>query len=166
MDERTAAEWMPELYPQLCAIAQRVRARHGGGPLSPATLVHEAWLKLSRDGERKYEALHFRATAARAIRQVLVDEVRRRGADKRGGDREQVTWVDLGEGGEPVDLLALDAALTGLTAVDPRAADMVVLRFFGGLSNDEIAAQLGVSERTVKNDWRAARAWLLARLRA
>lgn len=163
--ELTAEELLPLLYDQLHDIAARVRGRQAGASVSPHTLVHEAWLRMSRDPQRTYDRVHFCALAARSMRHVLVDLARRRGAVKRGGDLQRITLVDLGEGEEPVDLLALDAALEALAAEDPRAAEIVQLRFLGGLTVEEVAGVLGVSDRTVKSDWRAARAWLHARLK-
>lgn len=163
--ELTAEALLPILYDQLHDIAARVRGRQASLSVSPNTLVHEAWLRISRDRERTYDRVHFCALAARSMRHVLVDLARRRGAVKRGGDLQPITLVDLGEGEEPVDLLALDAALEELAKEDPRAAEIVQLRFLGGLSVEEVAGVLGVSDRTVKSDWRAARAWLQARLR-
>jgi len=151
-------------YDELRLLAHRQRAREGAHPtLHTTELVHEAWLRLAGD-ERivaKGRAYFFGA-ASRAMRRVLVDAARRRGAAKRGSDPVQVT---LGDAVVPIegyaaDLLDLDRALSALEAEHPRLAQVVELRFFGGLSVEETAEALDVSPRTVKGDWALARAWL------
>jgi RNA polymerase sigma-70 factor, ECF subfamily len=152
------------LYDELRELAHRYRSREGGGAtLHTTELVHEAYLRLADDervGSRG--KAYFFGAAAQAMRRVLVDAARRRGAAKRGGDFAQVT---LGEDqvavdGYASDLLDLDRALDTLEAEHPRLARVVELRFFGGLSVEETAEALGVSPRTVKGDWALARAWL------
>lgn len=157
-------------YDELRRLAASVRRNDPGATLTPTALVNEAWLKLAGSpAVARTSALHFRRIAARAMRQVLVEAARRRHAAKRGG-REAVfvTFDDaLPPGGDgPGDLLGLDAALDELALLEPRQAALVEARFFGGLEVGEIAAELGVSEATATRDWRAARAWLAARLRA
>jgi len=152
------------LYDELRELAHRYRSREGGGAtLHTTELVHEAYLRLADDervGARG--KAYFFGAAAQAMRRVLVDAARRRGAAKRGGDVAQVT---LGEeqvavDGYASDLLDLDRALAALEVEHPRLARVVELRFFGGLSVEETAAAMGVSPRTVKGDWALARAWL------
>jgi RNA polymerase sigma factor (TIGR02999 family) len=154
------------LYDELHALAHRqVRRSRPGATLSTTALLHEAYLKLE-GVDRVAGREHFFALAARAMRQVLVDHARERAAQKRGGGKIVVT---LG-GDEPAveadadELLALDSALSELASVDGRLARVVELRFFAGLSVEETAAALGTSTATVKRDWRAARAFLLAHL--
>lgn len=155
-------------YDELRRLASRVRSDDPGATLSPTTLVNEAFLKLAAAPRFKvFSPLHFRRIVARAMRQVLVEAARRRNAAKRGGD---LVFVQLNEeiaGGvsSANDLLALDAALDSLERLNPRQAEMVVCRFFGGLDIAETAAALDVSEATVQRDWRAARAWLARELR-
>jgi RNA polymerase sigma-70 factor, ECF subfamily len=152
------------LYDELRELAHRYRSSEGvGSTLHTTELVHEAYLRLADDervGSRG--KAYFFGAAAQAMRRVLVDAARRRGAAKRGGAFAQVT---LGEeqvavDGYASDLLDLDRALSALEAESPRLARVVELRFFGGLSVEETAEALGVSPRTVKGDWSLARAWL------
>jgi len=150
-------------YEQLRALAAAVQ-RDPSRTLSPTALVNEVWLKLSNSGEKFQAAstLHFRNVVARAMRQVLVDGARRRSAEKRGGGVTPVTFDDesLGNAVGPEELLDLDDALQTLTRIQPRQAQVVEARFFGGLELKEIAEYLDISEATVLRDWRAARAWL------
>ncbi len=164
-------EWLDGLfsatYEELRRLAARVRRDDRGATLNPTALVNEAYLKLIESSSLPpVSRLHFRRIAARAMRQVLVDAARRRHAHKRGGS---VTFVTLDETreGEPAssgELLTLDGALDDLARLHERQAQVVELRFFGGLSLSEIAAVLEVSEATVDRDWRAARAWLAREL--
>jgi RNA polymerase sigma factor (TIGR02999 family) len=131
------------------------------------TLVHQAYLRLVKVDQVDWrDRAHFFAIAAKLMRQVLVDEARKRHRRKRGGER---TRVSLDEAmtvavGREVELLALDEALDWLTQFAPRKSQVVVLRFFGGLSIEETAAALDVAADTVKNDWNTAKLWLLHRL--
>ena len=131
--------------------------------LQPTALVHEAFLKLERPGDgRGWEGqTHFRAVAARAMRQILVDHARHRNSQKRGGAWQRVALSsgDLGEE-EAIDFLALDEALERLADLSARKAEVVELRFFGGMTNEETAETLGISKATVKRDWAMAQAWL------
>jgi RNA polymerase sigma factor (TIGR02999 family) len=167
--ERGALDQLFSLaYEELRRLAASVRRNDVGATISPTTLVNEAWLKLAASpAVADTSPLHFRRIAARAMRQVLVDVARKRGADKRGGPNAISVTFDEGThvptGGE--ELLALDAALDDLARLNPRQALMVESRFFGGLDVPETAALLGVSEATVLRDWRAARAWLAVELR-
>lgn len=159
---------VPLVYDQLRAMAHRHLGReHGARTLQTTALVHEAYLKVAEDSRvTRHGKPYFFAAAARAMRQVLVDHARRRGALKRGGGVQVVT---LGEGAPAVDgfaaeVLDLDRALEQLAGRNARHARVVECRFFGGLSVDETAAALGVSPRTVKHDWALARAWLFETL--
>lgn len=165
-DDRTGVAL---LYDELRSLAHRQLAREGGGvSLHTTELVHEAYLRLADEEKlRGRGRAYFFGAAAQAMRRVLVDAARRRGAAKRGGDRARVT---LGEGHLAVDayaadLLDLDRALTLLESESPRLARVVELRFFGGLNVEETARSLEVSPRTVKGDWALARAWLHDALR-
>jgi len=157
-------------YEELRRLASFVRRNEVSATLSTTALVHEAWLKLKDSPPVASNSLsHFKAIAARAMRQVLVDEARRRNARKRGGAGEAV-FVRFGDSTEPTascdeELLALDAALQELERLNPRQAQMVANRFFGGLTAAEISEQLGVSESVIDRDWRAAKAWLAGRIR-
>jgi RNA polymerase sigma-70 factor, ECF subfamily len=158
--------WIPGLYDCLHDLASRALSRESEArTLQPTALVHEAYLRLVRSVEAVHQEAHFMALAARVVREVLVDHARRKQSQKRGGAWSRVTLhaVDgLREAGgaDVLDLLALDEALTRLEADNPRAARVVELRFFSGLSIDETAATLGISPATVDVDWRFARAWL------
>lgn len=160
------------LFPVVYGELKRIAAHHlhglgAGATLSTTELVHEAFLKLSRDSGVRWEGrAHFFGAASRAMRQVLVDYARRRGAVKRGASP---AMVSLGQAGATLevqldDLLALDGALDQLGAVDPRLREVVELRFFGGLSEAEVAEILGLSPRTVERDWLKARLFLLRQL--
>ncbi len=161
------------MYDQLRKLASRVLAREGQGAAVDATeLVHECYLRLARLAE--FEMLgrdQFMALAASLLRSILVDLARRRAALKRGGGWQRTTLTKipeevLGEERREIDLLELDRALRGLEAVDPRQHRIVELKFFAGLSGEEISRQLGISRRTVTKEWTVARAWLRRELRA
>lgn len=143
--------------------ARQLRAGDGAG-MRTTSLVHEAYLRLARpEALDVADRAHFFAVAARAMRQIAVDRVRAHCAGKRGGGAVHATLdTDAGvaDGRDLADLLALDAALTRLEALDARLARLVELRFFGGMSLEEAGAVLGLSERTLKRDWRRARAFL------
>lgn len=157
-----------QVYDELRRLARRYLARERDGhTFQPTDLVHEACVKLAdAPGGAFRDRLHFLATAARAMREILVDHARARLADKRGGGALRVTWVDgiAGTTDAGPDVVALDDALRRLAEVDARKARMVELRFFGGLTIEEIAQALDVSHMTVSSDWRMARAWLAAEL--
>ncbi len=167
---RAAEELLPIVYGELrrLAAAQMARLRPGE-TLQPTALVHEAYLKLVGDADPAWNGRgHFFGAAAQAMRELIVDHLRRKTAAKRGGGRPKesldvdiaVAAGDLG----PEDALAIDAALARLEMEHPRKAQVVVMRFFGGLSEEEIAEALGVTARTVEREWRFARAWLHAAL--
>lgn len=171
-DRRALDHLFSVTYEALRRLAASVRRGDPGATLSPTALVNEAWLKLAASpGVAAASPLHFRRIAARAMRQVLVEAARRRGADKRGGPGAVfVTFDDAaaahaGAAADEHEVLALDAALARLARLSPRQAQLVEGRFFGGLDVAEVAALLGVSEATALRDWRAARAWLAAELR-
>jgi RNA polymerase sigma factor (TIGR02999 family) len=137
--------------------------------LQPTALVHEVYLKLSRGGAPDAASrAHFLGIAARAMRQILVDHARRRKAAKRGKGESFVTLGDHADERSPDadTLISVDEALARLAAMDARLAKVVELRFFGGLSEEEIARTLDVTTRTVQRDWVKARAWLHANLEA
>jgi len=153
------------LYAELRRLADAaMRAERADHTLQPTALVHEAFLRLSTDQGRFESRAHFLGVAAGAMRRVLVDHARGRNAQKRGSGATLVTVDNLDDlprpAPEDVDLIALDDALTRLTVLDARQGYIVELRFFGGLSVEETAAVVGVSERTVKREWQMSRAWL------
>jgi RNA polymerase sigma factor (TIGR02999 family) len=152
------------VYEELHSRADR-ELHHGapGETLSPTVLVHEVYLKLADAAPLAVDdSHHFFALAARAMRQIIIDHARRSLAQKRGGGARAVTVdvPDLTRSAEPADLLALDRALTELGELDDRLAHMVELRFFAGLSVERTAETMALSPRTVKRDWRKARAFL------
>ncbi|MFT3897426.1 MAG: ECF-type sigma factor [Thermomonas sp.] len=149
--------------------AARLQLRRGRDAFQTTALVHEAYLKLAGAAQlTATDRNHLLALAARAMRQVLVDDARARKADKRGSGLEPLTLgAAPGDGGQAVvEVLALDELLQSLHAADERAAQIVELRYFGGYSETEIAGMLGISERTLRRDWRKARAFLLAEMNA
>lgn len=158
------------IYEELRRLASGIRRHEVNSPLNTTALVHEAWLKLKDSPTLASKSLpHFKAIAAQAMRQVLVDEARRRNARKRGGAGEAIL-VAFGDSSEKIasydeELLALDTALEQLAKLNPRQGQMIEMRFFGGLNASEIAAQLGVSESVIDRDWRAAKAWLASKIR-
>ena len=155
---------VPIVYGELRAIAHRQLGIGGrGGTLSTTALVHEAYMKLVDQPRVQWrDRTHFFAVAALAMRHVLVDRAKARRRLKRGGGQHHVSLDDehIGADDQPDALLELDEALTRLAAFDPRLARVVEYRFFGGLSEQEIAKAMGVTLRTVQRDWVKARALL------
>lgn len=154
---------LPDVYEDLRRIARIQRRRHAGdATLNTTAVVHEAYLKLRAGRPDWTDTGHFLALAARAMRQLLVDDARRRRAGKRGGGVLHVTLTEaLAVGAEPaLDLLALDAALQDLARLDPVLEQVVECRFFAGLSVQDTAQALGRSTRSVERDWARARAYL------
>lgn len=158
----------PLVYGELHRLARSyLRRERAGHTLQTTALIHEAYLRLIGARQVNLEnRAHFFAVAARLMRQILVDFARTRGYQKRGGGAQQIpldgTMMISPERDE--DLLALDEALSALAEVDARKAQVVELRFFGGLTEEETAAALKVSLETVKRDWRIARSWLSRKL--
>jgi RNA polymerase sigma factor (TIGR02999 family) len=163
-DPAAASELLPLLYGELHAVAERMMRGQGRGhTLQPTALIHEAWMKLVGESERKVATrAQFVAFAARAMRSVLVDHARRKRTQKRGGAAQRVALDTLFEDFQQrlVDVLALDEVLGVLSAMDADLGRIVELRFFAGLSIDETAAVLDVSVPTVVRRWHVARMWL------
>ncbi len=160
-------ELFPMIYGELRKVARRYLGRERQNhTLQPTALVHEAWMKLQKERGSEWQGrTHGLALAAQAMRRLLVDHGRHQKRQKRGGGAPNIALDDLmkaaSTSGVPVeDLLTLEAALTKLEAVDPRAAEVVTLRFFSGLSVPEVAEHMQLSVRTVEADWTHARAWL------
>jgi RNA polymerase sigma factor (TIGR02999 family) len=171
-----AEQLLPLVYEQLRAIAhQRMQGERAGHTLQATALVHEAYVRLLGPRQVPWNGrAHFYHAAAEAMRRILIDHARSRASERRGGRKaaglESIGNVaDLAEGGPDSDeIVAFDSAFLRLEAHDARFAAVVRLRFYAGLSVEETARALGVSERTVDNDWAYARAWLareLAKLR-
>ncbi len=164
-NRRAAADLLPIVYDELRKLAAaRMAGESPHQTLQPTALVHEAYLRLvgGADGEHWDHRGHFFAAAAEAMRRILVDQARRKSAVRHGGEFARLGFgPDLAAVPEPrEDLLALDEALTRLAIEDPVKAQLVQLRYFGGLTLSESAAALGLSERTAGRHWAFARAWL------
>ncbi len=163
-DPEAAEKLLSHVYRELRALAARKMAREASGQtLQPTALVHEAWLRLvGGDGARFPSRAYFFAAAGEAMRRILVEAARRKKRLKHGGNLEKVDLenMDLPAPLPDDDLLALDEALTRLGESDPRAAELVKLCFFVGLTQEQAARELGVSVSTVERTWAFARAWL------
>ena len=156
-------ELFPLVYRELRRLASsRLRGERGAGTLQTTALVHEAYLRLAgKQRAQVRDRAHFFAVASQAMRRILIDRARRRRAAKRDAalapaDPRFEPQVEASD----EDLLALDLALRKLSSLDPRQAQVVELRYFGGLTADEAAEALGVSEATIHREWRAAKLWL------
>ena len=160
---------MPLIYEELRRVAAHKMAQEAPGhTLQPTALVHEAWLHLGGDQQPNWQnRAHFFGAAAEAMRRILVDRAREKQALKRGGDlkRVELDGVELPAPMPDDELLALDEALDRLATVDTRAAEMVKLCFFVGLTQEEAARELGVSLATAERVWGFARSWLLREVR-
>jgi len=169
-DKAASEQLLPVVYEELRRLARSYMHRENEGQTLQATaLVHEAYLRLVGGVDVAWDSRgHFFAAAAMAMRRILVEKARSRGRIKRGGDRKRVELGDqaVASDSASTDLVALDEALNKLAAYSQRKADVVMLRYFAGLTNDETAAALGVSSATVRNEWTFARAWLMRELKA
>jgi RNA polymerase sigma factor (TIGR02999 family) len=168
-DPRAAEQLLPLVYDELRRLAARKLAREPSGlTLQPTALVHEAYLRLVGGGPPcGWDGRgHFFAAAAEAMRRILVEAARRRKAEKRGGGRGRADLDEalLAGGRSPDELLELDDLLERLAAANPRAAEVVKLRFFAGLTGDHAAVALGISPRAADSLWDYARAWLFERM--
>lgn len=154
------------LYDRLRAMAGAIRATDPSPTIQPTELVHEAFLRLDRAAETAFvDERHFKAVAAKVMRQILLDRARKRRAARRGGGWARVTLTNLAVGTDAVDVIALDDILTELETLDERRATVVQMRVFGGLNHREVGEVLGLAERTVRKEWRLARAWVVSRLK-
>ena len=156
----------PKLYNQLHDLAHsRLRHESNGHTLQTTALVHEVYMRLGADSGWE-NPRHFFGAAAEAMRRILVERARRRDSLKRGGGKSRIDldFVDAATESDPAAMLALDDALTELKVMDPRLSEVVMLRYFSGLSVEETASAMAVSSRTIKRDWAVARAWLSRRL--
>jgi len=159
---------MPQVYDELRRLAANyLRHERPGQTLQATALVHEAFVRLTAEKNHPWQnRTHFLAIAALSMRQILVQRARARSAAKRGGDPQRITLDDAALAELPnaqpagVDVLALDAALERLAALDPQQAKIVELRYFGGMTVDEVGESLDISPATVKRHWTIARAWL------
>lgn len=164
-DSGAAEQLLPLVYEELRALA-RARMAHlpAGQTIQATALVHEAWVKLGGNQPKPFEnRAHFFGAAARAMRNILIDQARAKGSQKRIGGRCRVELTPdliVAAPGAEIDLLALDEALNGLERAHPRPAQVVMLRYFAGLEMPAVAAAIGVTSRTAERDWRFAKAWL------
>jgi RNA polymerase sigma factor (TIGR02999 family) len=163
-DREAPNRLIPLVYEELRQLARQYLQRERDDHTLQATgLVHEAYLRLVDQGTATWQnRAHFFGVAAHVMRRILVDYARSHRADKRGGgwDKLELDEAMAPSGERSVDLIALDDALKDLLALDPRQSQIVELRFFGGLTNEEVAEVLDISPRTVKREWRMAKAWL------
>lgn len=169
-DRKAAEELLPLTYQELRRIAGHMMANEREGhTLQPTALIHEAYLRLAGpEGEQPdWDCrAHFFTAAAEAMRWILIDHARRKLTRKRGGDQVRTTWeeVDFETEVPPDELLAIDEALKKLEIENPKAAEVVKLRYFAGMTVPETASTLGVSPRTVDRTWQGAKAWLFREL--
>ena len=163
-DGRASEELLPLVYNELRQLAAaRMHQESNGQTLQATALVHEAWLRMVGDGNRTWQnRAHFFGAAAEAMRRILVENARRKSRLKRGGGqlRLDIEELDLAATSPDDKVLLMDEALEKLRVEDPEKARIVVLKFFGGLTNQEVAENLGVTERTVERQWAYAKAWL------
>jgi RNA polymerase sigma factor (TIGR02999 family) len=170
-DPRATSDIFPVVYQQLRDLAHaKMNREPAGHTLQTTALVHEVYLRLKNDGEAQWEnPRQFFAAAAEAMRRILVERARRQAAVKYGGKRQRMDLEDVdaaaaAEATNPAAMLTLDEAIDELKRFDERLAEVVMLRYFSGLSVEETAAALESSPRTVKRDWAVARAWLSRKL--
>ena len=169
-DPKAAEELLPLIYEELRRLATHKMAREAPGQtLQPTALVHEAWLRLVGDGDSRWQnRAHFFAAAAEAMRRILVDSARRKHALRHGGSqvRVEVDETALEAPADDEKVLQVHDALEVLAAEDPQKAEIVKLRFFGGLSHKEIAQALSVNEKTVRRHWEVAKVRLFQVIKA
>jgi RNA polymerase sigma factor (TIGR02999 family) len=167
-DQQAAGRLFEAVYDELRSLAAHyLRSERQGHTLPPTAVVNEAFLRLSQSAPVQWQdRAHFFAIAARQLRRVLVNYARDRHAEKRGGDRVRLALTEVNglSAPEEKDLLDLDRALTSLEEEDERAARVIELRFFGGLTEEEAAEAIGISTATLKRDWAFGRAWLIRHL--
>jgi RNA polymerase sigma factor (TIGR02999 family) len=167
-DQGALEQLMPLVYDELRRMARNyMRRQPSGHTLQTTELIHEAYLKIAgRDGQNFQNRAHFFAVAATAMRHILVDYAKSKQRNKRGGGQYRVTLADADavSYGRSEEILALDDALRTLEKIDERRSRVVELKFFGGLTVDEITEVLKVSPETVKRDWQFAKVWLLREL--
>ena len=166
----SSTQLLATVYEELRRLAvTRMASEAPGHTLQPTALVHEAWLRLSNDENRKWnDRTHFFATAAEAMRRILVDQARRKRAQRHGGGQHRVEMPEIAcalpEGDDQI--LAVNEALEKFSALDPQKSELVKLRYFVGMTIEESADALGVSVPTAKRHWAYARAWLAAEMKA
>src|SRR5690349_14539836 len=169
-EQGAAEKLLPLVYAELRRLAAaRMAHELAGQTLQPTALVHEAWLRLVKDGDRTWQnRAHFFGAAAEAMRRILIERARRKSRLKHGGGQARLNIEDLEVAETTPDdkILLVDEALARLKVEDPELERIVVMKFFGGLSNEEIAESLGLAKRTLDRQWAYARAWLFRRISA
>jgi RNA polymerase sigma factor (TIGR02999 family) len=169
-EPKAANELLSLVYEELRRLAAAKMALEAPGQtLQPTALVHEAWLRLTNDDQRKWnDRTHFFAAAAEAMRRILVDNARRKRAERHGGGQQRVEMPELAAEVLETDdrVLAVNEALEKFAALDPQKAELVKLRYFAGMTLEQAAEALGISERTAKRHWAFARAWLHEEIKA
>jgi RNA polymerase sigma factor (TIGR02999 family) len=170
-DPKAAEELLPLVYDELRRVAAARMAKGSPGhTLQPTALVHEAWLRLvGKEAEAQFQnRTHFFAAAAEAMRHILIDHARRKQSLRHGGGQQRVDAdvLDIAAPADDDELLAVNDALERLAAVDPAKAELVKLRYFVGMTLEEAAAALGISEPTAKRRWALARAWLFNEIKS
>jgi len=169
-NSQAAADLLPLVYEELRKLAAHKLANESPGQtLQPTALVHEAWLRLSGNENARWNGRsHFFAAAAEAMRRILIDKARRKSAEKHGAgaQRVELSDVDAPAGTDDTILLRINDALEIFARDYAEPAELVKLRFFAGLTNEETAAAMGISEGTAKRHWTFARAWLYKQLNA
>ncbi len=165
-----AENLLPLVYEELRRLAAAKLANESGTQtLQPTALVHEAWLRLNGPSQKPWQnQSHFFSAAAEAMRRILIERARRRARFKHGAGASHVdiSGIELPDGGRDESLLAINEALGQLEKTDPAKARVVLLKFFGGLTNAEVAETLGVRERSIERQWAFAKVWLLRAMRA
>ncbi|MBU6402351.1 MAG: sigma-70 family RNA polymerase sigma factor [Verrucomicrobia bacterium] len=168
-EENSSERLLPLVYDELRRLAAAKMSRERDNQtLQPTALVHEAWLRLTVPGDVAWEnRRHFFAAAAEAMRRILIERARRKARLRHGGGQHRVDLqeVNLAVATPDERVLLIDEALERLRAEDPDKARLVTMKFFGGLTNREVAETLGVTERTVERQWASAKAWLLHAIR-
>lgn len=167
-DRRAVEDLLPLVYGELKKLAATRMAHEAAGhTLQPTALVHEAWLRLVKDEGRSWQnRAHFFNAAAEAMRRILIEHARRKSAVKHGGGQQRLDIADLECAAQSPDenILLIEEALEKLAKEHPERAKIVVMKFFGGMTNEEVAAALGVGERTVYRHWECAKLWLFDEL--
>src|SRR5580700_3676473 len=169
-EKYTSEDLIPLVYDELRRLAAvRLANEAAGQTLQPTALVHEAWVRLVENNAQAWEnRAHFFAAAAEAMRRILIDRARRKSRLKHGGGQERLNIADLELADTTPDekVLSINDALEQLEAEHPERARVVVLKYFGGLTNKEVAEMLGIGERTVDRHWVCAKEWLFRKVRS
>lgn len=164
-DGHASSELLPLLYGELRRLAgARMQREKAGHTLQPTALVHEAWIRMVGESDRTWaNRAHFFAAASESMRRILIGSARRKSRIKRGGGQIRINLDDLDLAAAQADdnILLINEAVEELEKTDPEKARIVIMKFFGGMTNQEVAEHLGVTERTIERQWAYARAWLL-----